>query len=195
VAASGARGEQTLQFIQSLQPSVPHRRNDFSELGINAGLGAMDGGGVGGGALSDPLDDGSVISATAAVTVQQSQQQVLMSREMRAMKAQMAEMQAMLKMSMTMQLETQRAIRQEVAAALAHQQAPPPAVPAPGRNPVDDAQCLICIEACADTVLYRCGHLCVCHGCGLQLRQRGHHCPVCRAPIDDIIRAYKSGQS
>jgi hypothetical protein len=77
VAAAGDQGEQTLRFIRSLQPSVPHQRNDFSELGIataplDAGLDA----GLDGGAASDPLDDVSVISATAAVTVQASQQQV-----------------------------------------------------------------------------------------------------------------------
>ena len=44
-----------------------------------------------------------------------------MSREMRALKTQMAELKAMLRMSMDMQLDTQRAIRQEVAAALAQQ--------------------------------------------------------------------------
>lgn len=187
VARSGGRGEQTQAFIQSLQASNPHHRNDFSDLGIpgpDAPSAAQ--------ALSD---DVSVISATAAVTVQQSQQQVQMSRELRALKSQMTELKTMLKMSIDMQLDTQRAIRQEVAAALAQSTQDAAAVVSePSRRPVDDAKCLICIEDAADSVLYRCGHLCVCHTCGLQLKQRGCHCPVCRAPIHDIIRAYKSGQ-
>ena len=50
----------------------------------------------------------------------------------------------------------------------------------------------------ADTVLYRCGHLCVCYTCGLQLRQAATadamKCPVCRAPVDDILRVYRSSR-
>ncbi len=45
-----------------------------------------------------------------------------MSREMRAVKAQLQEMKEMLRMSFDMQLDLQRAIRQEVAAALAANQ-------------------------------------------------------------------------
>ena len=72
---------------------------------------------------------------------------------------------------------------------------PPPTAETrpPGTRPIDDAQCLVCLEKSADCVLYQCGHLCVCHGCGMELKQRGCHCPVCRAPIRDIIRTYKSG--
>ena len=47
------------------------------------------------------------------------QQQVLMSHELRSLKAQMQEMKEMLKMSFDMQLDIQRAIHQEVAAAIA----------------------------------------------------------------------------
>jgi protein neuralized len=50
----------------------------------------------------------------------------------------------------------------------------------------------------ADTVLYRCGHLCVCYTCGLQLQQstsvHGIKCPICRAPVDDILRVYRSSR-
>ena len=42
-----------------------------------------------------------------------------MSREMKALKSQMAELKNMLKLSLDIQRDTQRAIRQEVAAALA----------------------------------------------------------------------------
>ncbi len=52
--------------MQSLPPA-PHIRNDFSELGIQGpDMGAAM-------SLSDNLDNVSVISATAAVQVQQSQ--------------------------------------------------------------------------------------------------------------------------
>ncbi len=69
------------------------------------------------------------------------------------------------------------------------------AAPLGSTRPVDDTQCLICLDASADTVLYRCGHLCLCYACGMQLQTRGACacCPVCRAPIQDIMRVYKAG--
>ena len=62
-------------------------------------------------------------------------------------------------------------------------------------QPLDDTHCLICLDATADTVLYQCGHLCMCYTCGLQLKNRGSNCPVCRAPIKDIMRVFKSGHT
>ena len=62
-------------------------------------------------------------------------------------------------------------------------------------QPVDDTHCLICLDATADTVLYQCGHLCMCYTCGMQLQNRGSSCPVCRAPIKDIMRVYKTGHT
>lgn len=62
-------------------------------------------------------------------------------------------------------------------------------------TPIHAGQCVICIDRSVDTVLYQCGHMCVCHQCGLQLKMEGHKCPMCRAPIRDIIRAYKSQES
>ena len=58
-------------------------------------------------------------------------------------------------------------------------------------RPVNDSSCLICLDRATDSVLYQCGHMCVCYTCGLTLKQRGAHCPMCRAPIKDIIRAYR----
>lgn len=68
-----------------------------------------------------------------------------------------------------------------------------PSQPSAAR-PVAEGHCLICLDGHVDSVLYQCGHMCVCHTCGLQLKSRGAHCPMCRAPIRDIIRAYKAGQ-
>ena len=58
-------------------------------------------------------------------------------------------------------------------------------------KPVNDTHCLICLDNHSDSVLYRCGHMCVCFPCGRHLMDRGAKCPVCRAPIVDIVRAYK----
>lgn len=58
-------------------------------------------------------------------------------------------------------------------------------------RPVNDSHCLICLDKFSDSVLYQCGHMCVCYGCGRQLMSRNSNCPVCRAPIKDIIRTYR----
>ena len=57
---------------------------------------------------------------------------------------------------------------------------------------VDSGNCVICSEASIDAVVYRCGHMCVCMSCGLELKAQGLKCPICRAPITDIVRAYAS---
>jgi len=74
------------------------------------------------------------------------------------------------------------------------QQQPRPAptiLPQPVHStPIDRGQCVICIDERVDTVLYQCGHMCVCHSCGLRLKMNGQNCPMCRASIRDVIRAY-----
>lgn len=65
---------------------------------------------------------------------------------------------------------------------------------APSFNPstIQAGSCLICLENQVDTLLYQCGHICVCNPCGIQLKTQGHKCPLCRAPIRDVVRAYKA---
>ena len=102
-------------------------------------------------------------------------------------------MQQMLQQMFLVQMDMQRSLRQEVAGALASASPTNRA-----RQPVDAGHCTVCLTATADTVLYRCGHLCVCYTCGLHLRQatsvHGVKCPICRAPVDDILRVYRSSR-
>lgn len=51
--------------------------------------------------------------------------------------------------------------------------------------------CVICSQQ-VDSVLYRCGHMCVCGLCARQLKAQDQWCPMCRAPIEDIVRVYHS---
>jgi hypothetical protein len=51
--------------------------------------------------------------------------------------------------------------------------------------------CLLCEEQPADAVLYRCGHRCACLRCAHYMRHQRQPCPLCRAPIDDVIRVYE----
>nr|CAG4643824.1 EOG090X03H5 [Lepidurus arcticus] len=89
------------------------------------------------------------------------------------------------------------------------QYAPPPAaapvcsrnyiesisLPSPnGNEELPATECTICYERGVDSVLYSCGHMCMCYDCAVQLwRGRGGgQCPMCRAMIKDVIRIYRS---
>ncbi|XP_069850230.1 E3 ubiquitin-protein ligase NEURL1 isoform X3 [Dipodomys merriami] len=55
------------------------------------------------------------------------------------------------------------------------------------------SECTICYEHTVDTVIYTCGHMCLCYACGLRLKKALHACcPICRRPIKDIIKTYRS---
>lgn len=56
------------------------------------------------------------------------------------------------------------------------------------------SECSICYERNIDSVLYMCGHMCMCYTCAIQQwrGKGGGHCPLCRAPIRDVIRIYRS---
>lgn len=66
------------------------------------------------------------------------------------------------------------------------------AFPSPGTQ--GHHECTVCYEKPVDSVLYMCGHMCMCYECALQQwRGRGGgHCPICRASIRDVIRTYRS---
>lgn len=134
------------------------------------------------------------------------------SNEIHELSKQINEMKQMLAMTMEIQLDTQRAIRHEVSAIFnafiqdylasdrvststssVHPEQPsrPFTLPQPVQSsPINRGQCVVCIEGSVDTVLYQCGHMCVCHSCGLKLKMDGQNCPMCRAAIRDVIRAY-----
>jgi hypothetical protein len=105
-------------------------------------------------------------------------------------------MQQMLQLMFSIQMDMQRSLRQDVASALANNSTTTTQNPA--NQPMHAGHCTVCLTAIADTVLYRCGHLCVCYMCGLQLQQatsiNGVKCPICRAPVDDILRVYRSSR-
>jgi len=142
---------------------------------------------------------------TAAYPQSQAAINAGVTAELTNLTRQMEEMKRMLAMSMEIQMDTQRAVRQEVAAIfssfaqgfLAPRAAnsplnQPTMLHPPISTPVSSGQCVICIERSVDTVLYQCGHMCTCNQCGLQLKMDGHNCPMCRAPIRDVIRAYQT---
>ena len=50
--------------------------------------------------------------------------------------------------------------------------------------------CVVCAEGDADAVFYRCGHRACCLRCAHYLRFEKQPCPLCRAPIEDVIKVY-----
>ncbi|XP_054010095.1 protein neuralized-like isoform X1 [Hylaeus anthracinus] len=61
-------------------------------------------------------------------------------------------------------------------------------------TPGQPSECSICYERSIDSVLYMCGHMCMCYTCAIQqwCGKGGGLCPLCRAPIKDVIRIYRS---
>ncbi|CAF0828251.1 unnamed protein product [Rotaria sp. Silwood1] len=112
-----------------------------------------------------------------------------------ALSARIDTMQQMLQLMYRMQMDMQRSLRQDVASALANSST---TTMNSSNQPVQAGHCTVCLSAIADTVLYRCGHLCVCYMCGLQLQQgttvNAVKCPICRAPVEDILRVYRSSR-
>ena len=93
-------------------------------------------------------------------------------------------------------LSLQRNIQQELAAALHAAAAAPPAPPVAAtaepaqRGSQGLGACVVCTEAEVSTLFYSCGHLCACARCAFTLKARKAPCPICRAPIRDVVQAY-----
>ncbi|XP_041370418.1 protein neuralized-like [Gigantopelta aegis] len=54
-------------------------------------------------------------------------------------------------------------------------------------------ECKVCCEQPVNCVLYTCGHMCMCYSCAMAVKvQKGGLCPICRQPIQDVIKTYRS---
>ncbi|KAI7737842.1 hypothetical protein M8C21_020176, partial [Ambrosia artemisiifolia] len=50
--------------------------------------------------------------------------------------------------------------------------------------------CFICRVMQVDSLLYRCGHMCACFKCAVEMQRTSGECPICEAPIVDIVKAF-----
>lgn len=105
----------------------------------------------------------------------------------------MSDLHRMMETCMEMQLELQRAVRQELAGALQRMydgKVPDEAIDGSKWISVKRGLCCVCCDKIIDSLLYRCGHMCTCLKCASELMRNGGKCPMCRAPILEVVRAF-----
>jgi hypothetical protein len=161
-------GEETRQLVLNLSREHGVRRNDFSGLGLNN-------------------NETPEVNNRQPTTSHHS-------REIRELKNEVTELKRMLKLSFEVQLDMQRSLKQEIAALIAGTWSQSASASLVSKTrPSSEGSCVICTESSVDAIFYQCGHMCACYACAQSLLDRQHNCPVCRAPIKDILRAYKVG--
>lgn len=50
------------------------------------------------------------------------------------------------------------------------------------------AECVICLSQRRDTVCFPCRHLCLCSECASTFRLQSNKCPICRAPVTELMQ-------
>ncbi|XP_012838002.1 PREDICTED: uncharacterized protein LOC105958548 isoform X1 [Erythranthe guttata] len=115
--------------------------------------------------------------------------------DMARLQQRMDNMQSILEQCIDMQIELQRSVQQEVSAALNR---PISTIDASDNTPFDESKwdyvrrgiCCLCCHDNIDSLLYRCGHMCACSKCAEKLVEGAGKCPMCHAPVVEVVRAY-----
>jgi hypothetical protein len=159
---AGTDGERTRRFVQEAVASAQIPRN----TGEN-----------GGGAQQRPAHRPQFANAN----------------EVRELRDEIGELKNLLKLSFDLQLDMQRSFKQEVSALVANTFRDSASARLVNTSRISqEGQCVICTDSQVDSVFYMCGHMCACYVCSMNLKQKNHNCPVCRAPIKDIVRVFKA---
>ncbi|WVZ19905.1 hypothetical protein V8G54_007227 [Vigna mungo] len=99
----------------------------------------------------------------------------------------MSELKKIIKGCMNMQMELQQTMKVEINSVEKEEKK------SRNRTPKKKGNCCICYEVKVDSVLYRCGHMCACLKCAIELQCNSGKCPICRAKIVDVVRVYIDG--
>ena len=54
----------------------------------------------------------------------------------------------------------------------------------------EDKLCVVCQDKEKCIMILPCRHLCICQDCQAPLQERNNHCPICRRPVRQYIKAY-----
>ncbi|XP_031132273.1 uncharacterized protein LOC116033654 [Ipomoea triloba] len=88
-----------------------------------------------------------------------------------------------------MQVKLQNSIKDEVVTAF-NQLGKKDNVKSPsGDECKSKRNCIMCHEKLVNALLYRCGHMITCYKCAQELQWGEGKCPICQAPIVDVVRA------
>lgn len=58
----------------------------------------------------------------------------------------------------------------------------------PSDDDIEGRECVICMSEERDTTVLPCRHLCMCDECARALRNQTNKCPICRNPIEALLR-------
>ena len=61
------------------------------------------------------------------------------------------------------------------------------------KKPQPEESCVVCMSKPADHLVLPCGHQCGCESCLNEILKRSGGCPICRKPIEGVIRVFRSG--
>ncbi|CAH9093920.1 unnamed protein product [Cuscuta epithymum] len=115
--------------------------------------------------------------------------------DMNRLQQQMSSMQRMLESCMDMQFELHHSVQHEVFAALHRDSVSKDTCERKLMNEdskwdcVRKGICCLCYTQRIDSLLYRCGHMCTCIKCSEKLVQWNGKCPMCQAPVSEMIRS------
>ncbi len=113
--------------------------------------------------------------------------------EIKELRDEIGELKSLMKLSFELQLDMQRSMKQEISALVANTFRDSTSARLVNSSRItQEGHCVICTDNQVDSAFYQCGHMCACYVCSVNLKQMSHNCPVCRAPIKDILRVFKA---